>query len=56
MIDDLWALFPTSKVTWLLVVAGVTTVAFALAAFACNAMKALKARSIAGPFLVIVVA
>src|SRR5262245_8313746 len=29
MMDDLWALFPTSKATWLLVVTGVTTLAFA---------------------------
>jgi hypothetical protein len=34
--DDLWALFPTSKATWLLVVAGVTTAAFALSAFALD--------------------
>jgi hypothetical protein len=34
MMDDLWALLPTSKATWLLVVTGVTTLAFALAAFA----------------------
>jgi hypothetical protein len=33
MMDDLWALFPTSKATWLLVIAGVTTLAFTFAAF-----------------------
>ena len=36
MMDDLWALFPTSKATWLLVVTGVATVAFALSAFALD--------------------
>jgi hypothetical protein len=36
MMDDLWALFPTSKTTWLLVVTGITTLAFALSAFACD--------------------
>ena len=34
--DDLTTLFPASKVTWLLVVAGVTTLAFTSSAFACD--------------------
>jgi hypothetical protein len=34
--DDLATLLPTSKATWLLIVAGVATLAFALSAFACD--------------------
>jgi hypothetical protein len=33
MVDDLWALLPTSRATWLLVITAVITLAFALAAF-----------------------
>jgi hypothetical protein len=33
MVDDLWALLPTSNATWLLVITAVITLAFALAAF-----------------------
>ena len=36
MLEDLATLLPTSKATWLLVVTGVTTLAFALSAFACD--------------------
>jgi hypothetical protein len=36
MLDDLVTLLPTSKATWPLVVTGVTTLAFALSAFACD--------------------
>ena len=36
MLDDLVALLPTSKATWVLVTSGVTTLAFALSAFACD--------------------
>ena len=34
--DDLVTLLPTSKATWVLVITGVTTLAFALSAFACD--------------------
>jgi hypothetical protein len=34
--DDLATLLPTSKATWLLIVMAVTTLAFALSAFACD--------------------
>ena len=34
MLDDLSSLLPTSKATWVLVISGVTTLAFALSAFA----------------------
>lgn len=33
---DLFALVPASKLTWLLVVTGVTLMAFALSALACD--------------------
>jgi len=36
MLDDLATLLPTSKATWLLVVAGVTTLAFALSSLALD--------------------
>ena len=36
MLEDLATLLPTSKATWLLVVTGVTTLAFVLSAFACD--------------------
>jgi hypothetical protein len=36
VLDDLVALLPTSKATWVLVVTGVTTLAFALSAFALD--------------------
>jgi hypothetical protein len=36
VLDDLATLLPTSKATWLLVVTGATTLAFALAAFALD--------------------
>ena len=36
MLDDLVALLPTSRATWVLVVTGGTTLAFALSAFACD--------------------
>ena len=36
MLGDLVTLLPTSKPTWLLVVTGVITLAFALSAFACD--------------------
>jgi hypothetical protein len=36
VLDDLIALLPTSKATWVLVTSGVTTLAFALSAFACD--------------------
>ena len=36
MLDDLVTLLPTSKATWVLVVTGVITLAFALSAFACD--------------------
>jgi hypothetical protein len=34
--DDLTALLPISRETWTLVVAGITTLSFALSAFACD--------------------
>jgi hypothetical protein len=34
--DDLPTLLPTSRVAWLLILAVVTTLAFALSAFACD--------------------
>ena len=37
MLDDLVALLPTSKATWVLVVTGVTTLAFALGAISALA-------------------
>ena len=45
--DDLATLLPTSKATWLLIVAGVTTLAFALSAFACDRLG----HTIVSPFL-----
>jgi hypothetical protein len=45
--DDLATLLPTSKATWLLIVAGVTTLAFALSAFACDRLG----HAIISPFL-----
>ena len=45
--DDLPTLLPTSKATWLLIVAGVTTLAFALSAFACDRLG----HAIISPFL-----
>lgn len=45
--DDLATLLPTSKATWLLIVAGVTTLAFALSAFACDRLG----HKIISPFL-----
>ena len=45
--DDLATLLPTSKATWLLIVAGVTTLAFALSAFACDRLG----HTIISPFL-----
>ena len=47
MIDDLLALLPTSKTTWLLVATGVTLLAFALSAFACDRLG----HKIISPFL-----
>ena len=45
--DDLATLLPTSKATWLLVVSSVTTLAFALSAFACDRLG----HTIISPFL-----
>jgi hypothetical protein len=45
--DELATLLPTSTATWLLIVAGVTTVAFALSAFACDRLG----HTIISPFL-----
>ena len=45
--DELTTLFRTSTATWLLIVAGVTTLAFALSAFTCDRMG----RTIISPFL-----
>ena len=45
--DDLATLLPTSKATWLLIVAGVTTLAFALSAFTCDRLG----HTIISPFL-----
>jgi hypothetical protein len=39
MVDDLWALLPTSKATWLLVITAVMTLAFALAAFVLDRLR-----------------
>ena len=47
--DDLATLLPTSKATWLLIVAGVTTLAFALSAFASDRLG----HTIISPFLAI---
>jgi hypothetical protein len=44
---DLPTLLPTSKATWLLIVAGVTALAFALSAFACDRLG----HTIISPFL-----
>jgi hypothetical protein len=44
---DLPTLLPASKATWLLVLAGVTTLAFALSAFACDRLG----HTIISPFL-----
>jgi hypothetical protein len=45
--DDLATLLPISRATWLLVVAGITTLAFALSAFACDRLG----HTIISPFL-----
>ena len=45
--DDLATLFPISKATELLIAAGVTTLAFALSAFACDRLG----HKIISPFL-----
>ncbi len=45
--DDLTALLPTSKATWLLVLTSVTVLAFALSAFACDRLG----HKIISPFL-----
>jgi hypothetical protein len=45
--DELATLLPTSTATWLLIVAAVTTLAFALSAFACDRLG----RTIISPFL-----
>ena len=47
MMDDLATLLPTSKATWLLVISGVITAAFALSAFACDRLG----HTIISPFL-----
>jgi hypothetical protein len=47
VLDDLAALLPTSKATWLLIATGVATLAFALSAFACDR----SGHKIIGPFL-----
>jgi hypothetical protein len=44
---DLFALVPTAKSTWLLVATGVTMLAFALSAFACDRLG----HKIISPFL-----
>jgi hypothetical protein len=45
--DDLATLFPISKATEFLIAAGVTTLAFALSAFACDRLG----HKIVSPFL-----
>ena len=45
--DDLLGLLPASKAMWVLFLAGVTTLAFALSAFACDR----SGHKIVGPFL-----
>jgi hypothetical protein len=45
--DYLATLLPMSKATWLLVVSGISTFAFALSAFACDRMG----HTIISPFL-----
>jgi vacuolar-type H+-ATPase subunit I/STV1 len=45
--DDLLGLLPVSKVMWLLILAGLTTLAFALSAFACDRLG----HKIISPFL-----
>ena len=45
--DDLLALLPTTNATWLLVIASITTLAFALSAFACDRLE----HKIISPFL-----
>jgi hypothetical protein len=45
--DDLTTLLPISRATWTLVVAGVTTLAFVLSAFACDRLG----HKIISPFL-----
>jgi hypothetical protein len=45
--DQLAALFPTSMTTWLLILAGISTLAFALSAFACDRLG----HKIISPFL-----
>jgi len=45
--DNLLALLPASKAMWLLIIAGVTTLAFALSAFACDRLG----HKIISPFL-----
>ena len=45
--DDLTTLLPISRATWTLVVAGVTTLAFVLSAFACDRLG----HTIISPFL-----
>jgi hypothetical protein len=45
--DDLTTLLAASKATWLLIVTGVTTLAFALSAFACDR----SGHKIISPFL-----
>ena len=47
VIDNLSALLPTSKATWLLLNAGLITLAFALSAFACDRLG----HKIISPFL-----
>jgi hypothetical protein len=47
VIDNLSALLPTSKAMWLLLNAGLITLAFALSAFACDRLG----HKIIGPFL-----
>jgi len=47
VMGDLLALAPTSKSTWLLVATGVTMLAFALSAFACDRLG----HKILSPFL-----
>ena len=45
--DDLTTLLPISRATWTLAVAGVTTLAFVLSAFACDRLG----HKIISPFL-----
>jgi hypothetical protein len=47
VVDDLLALLPTTKATWLLVIAGLTMLAFGLSAFACDRLG----HKIISPFL-----